>query len=58
MTKLELQLHLLNAKHRVEKALHFLSKKNYLMLLDELETLYEDLSEIHEKDKKAINQKK
>jgi hypothetical protein len=50
MTKLELQLHLLNAKHRVEKALHLLNKKNYLLLVDELETLHEDLSEIYEKD--------
>ena len=49
MTKLELELHLLNAKHRVEKALHLLNKRHYLILLDELQTLHEDLSEIHEK---------
>ena len=58
MTKLEIQLHLLNAKHRVERALFLLNKRNYLILLDELETLYEGLSEIQQKDNKSINQKK
>ena len=52
MTKLEIQLHLLNAKHRVENSLHLLNKKNYILLLGELEDLYEDLSEIHESHNK------